>query len=543
MINKNSQLIIPVFQAIMKDPVILSETQSYSLKTDDFNTSLHKFVFSAIDNLASQGKQEITTSDIDTFLQGYNLYVKFKENGHLDGFLRDLNEFPSVSKDFNYYYVQLKKLNAVRDFQREGINISHFFPEETDLKHDEKMRAFDAMSLEQVFETAKIPFIKLEAKYACGSSNESITADKDIRQLVLDLKTSPEVGVNLQGDIFNTVCRGARLGKFYLRSGASGLGKSRASVGDACFIAYPLRYDSFYKEWVRTGNCEKILFVVTEQKADEIQTMILAYLSDINEEKILYGRYSAEEEETLIKATEVMNTFKDNFIIAQIPDPSIQSVKATIRKNCVLNGISYVFYDYIFSSPSLITEFAGANLREDVVLGMLSTALKDVAVEQNVFIMSATQVNGDLDNKKGIKDQTCLRGSKAIADKIDMGCIINRPTAEELAILDKLIQQNGGIPNIVADVYKLRRGRYTRVRVWSHFDNGTCRKKDLFITDENFNPIVDFTSFTFAFEDLRDYTSLLGTLNGTAHAFDKRHFADVKDADYVEIAKANLLSF
>ena len=42
---------------------------------------------------------------------------------------------------------------------------------------------------------------------------------------------------------------------------------------------------------------------------------------------------------------------------------------------------------------------------------MLSTALKDLAVEQDVFMMSATQLNSSQDtNEKGIKNQNSIRG-------------------------------------------------------------------------------------------------------------------------------------
>ena len=45
---------------------------------------------------------------------------------------------------------------------------------------------------------------------------------------------------------------------------------------------------------------------------------------------------------------------------------------------------------------------------------MLSTALKDLAVELDVFMRSATQVNGDLQEIKGIRDQRCIRGRRKL---------------------------------------------------------------------------------------------------------------------------------
>lgn len=146
---------------------------------------------------------------------------------------------------------------------------------------------------------------------------------------------------------------------------------------------------------------------------------------------------------------------------------------------------------------------------------MLSTTLKDLAAELDVFIMSATQVNGELEDKKGIKNQTCLRGAKSIADKVDVGCITMKVTQDELTTLNVLIQQKGVKPNQVTDVYKIRRGRYNDVRIWSYMDLGTCRKQDLFITDANYKEIEGFQTIRILFDEDRigEYDSVLHLLN------------------------------
>ena len=70
----------------------------------------------------------------------------------------------------------------------------------------------------------------------------------------------------------------------------------------------------------------------------------------------------------------------------------------------MLYDISYVFYDYIFVCPSLLAEFKGVNLRNDEILLMFSDALKQLAVELDVFVMSSTQVNANADNNKDIRN-------------------------------------------------------------------------------------------------------------------------------------------
>ena len=124
---------------------------------------------------------------------------------------------------------------------------------------------------------------------------------------------------------------------------------------------------------------------------------------------------------------------------------------------------------------------------------MLSTALKDLATELGIFMASATQLSGDYKNQRGVRDQSFLRDSKAIADKADVGSIVVRIGTEEKAIIEPICQQLGlPIPTHVTDVYKNRRSDYTQVKIWSRIDLGTCREQDILITNGFYEIIEDF---------------------------------------------------
>ena len=512
LVDLDKNTILQILGSLMKNPSILSESERYFLSPQDFTNSFERYIFAAISNLYHNGAQKINVVDIDKYLSEHEaIYNSFVKNNGIE-YLMDAEDISSA-ENFDFYYNKLKKYNAIKDLKVMGYDTSHIYPEGLLDDKEELLERFEKMTVKDIFNTVKMKFSKVENKYSTNGDIEIIKADKGIATLIKQLKNAPEVGINFQGDIFNTVVRGARKGKFYIRSGGTGTGKTRSMVGDACYMAYPIRYDMENKKWIYSGNNEKVLYIGTEQKYDEIQTMILAYLSGINEEKILLGYYNEEEQDILNKAIKVMETFSDNFIIARLPDPNIASVKSIIRDYSLREQVDNIFYDYIFSSPSLLNEFRDLRIREDVVLTMLSTALKDLAAELDVFIMSATQVNGEIENKKGIKDQTCLRGAKSIADKVDVGCITMRTTFEELNTLDALIRRNENIkPNQVTDIYKLRRSRYNSVRIWSYMDLGTCRKRDLFITDGNYNEINGFQAMQIMI-DLEDNTSAQALIN------------------------------
>ena len=179
-------------------------------------------------------------------------------------------------------------------------------------------------------------------------------------------------------------------------------------------------------------------------------------------------------------------------------------------------GCEYVFYDYIFATPSLLNEFRDLAIRQDVALRMLSTLLKDLAVELDVFIMSATQITGTVEFKQGyIRNYMLLRDSKSIADKADFAAIKAKVLPEELNLLEEVCKEIGVYPNQVTDVYKMRRGRYVDVRIWSLADLGTLRSRDLFITDANMNIVQDFTvkSTVIEYEELEKIADWLDLLN------------------------------
>ena len=284
---------------------------------------------------------------------------------------------------------------------------------------------------------------------------------------------------------------GARLGTLIIRSAGSGTGKTRQAVGDACFIAYPFQYDSIKEEWVQKGSGKKVLFIATEQTITEIQKMILAYLTGFNESKFRYGNFTNKEKVIIKQALWVMEQYQNNFFIVQMPAPRIDLVKNLVREQVLLHDIEYVFFDYIFICPSLLSEFKGVALRNDEILLMFSTALKELAVELNVCMFTSTQVNANADSNANIRNESSIAGSRAVINKADIGMVMARPTKEEIDFFSGL--GNGlAIPNIVTDIYKVRSGEWTQVRIWSLVDLGNLKKVDLYMTDARLEIINDY---------------------------------------------------
>ena len=485
--DKNA--VLQVIGSLMKKPSLLSEKDKYNLQPNDFESRFERYIFIAILNSYNNGAQTLSEIDIDNYLMEHkDQYLLFQQNNGIS-YLQDALDM-STPENFEYYYNRIKKFNCLKDLKKSGFDISEFYEEnELNPKQFEINQRFETLKPKDIFDGLKRRIYKVEGEYVEGDASITTDVSVGIDELLEKLKNSPDAGARFQGKYFNTVTRGARKGKYYIVSFPSGGGKTRLLLGEACYLAFPMRYSWETMEWKITGNSEKTLFIATEQTKEEIQTMIIAYLTGINEDVILYGHFTKEQQTIIEEAKEVIKKYKNNLMIVQIPMPSVEIVKSVVRQNCIINDIKNVFFDYIFSNPALLNEFRDLKIREDVALLMLSTALKDLAVEQDVFMMSATQLNSSQDtNEKGIKNQNSIRGSKSIVDKADIAMIGGLVPDDQRDQIAPYVAKYG-MPTQVYDVYKVRRGKWTNLKIWSNVDLGTCRRSDVFVTDSNIKEI------------------------------------------------------
>ena len=486
----DSSAAVFVIVSLMRDPLLL-ESENYILAQNDFHQPLQQIIFTAIYNIAKTGAQSVTPQDIDLYLKSYpSQYDYYQQRKGYDWLL---NTYQATEKSdphqFTFYYERLKKFSVLRDLVANGFDISDFYDLSQDfLNRDIQDEKLNNISLAEMINQVREKLVVIENRHVGRQEATSQISNEGLRELVETLRNNPEVGLPFDGDILNYAVRGARLGKLYIYSAPSGQGKTRFMVGNACAISLP--YIENNQIVVRDG-LQKALFVATEMTADEIQTLILAYVSGINEEKILLGSYSEAEERQLKLALEILDKYGHNFIIESMPDPSRAEIRAKLAKYILQEDVEYIFYDYIFSSPGLLGEFRDLEVREDVALMMLSNTLKEIAMTYSVFILSATQLNGNWE-KNTVRNANLIRGSKAIVDKVDIGIIGVKLTDEEREQIQEIIKKRLDLPepNLVMDLYKNRRGKLTGIKIFRYFDYGTCRTQDLYITDTSYRPYV-----------------------------------------------------
>ena len=514
MVDKSS--VLQIIGCLMKHPQYLSETDKYNLTPDDFYYRFDKYIFIAIENLYKSGATKINPIDVENFLETNGAAKTiFKSNNGIE-YLQDA-EYLSEEQNFPYYYKRLKKFNLLESLKKQGIDTSKFYMEElTDLRANDINAKFENLEISDIINEVRKNIIKIEKDYVQNEQVQSWNVADEIEDLIDNFGAEENIGLSVNGEILSSIINGAELGALTIRSLASGVGKTRLAVADACKLAYPFYYDEGKGKWVKNGHNERVLFIMTEQTPEQVLKMILAYLTGINESKFRFNRLTKDEQDRVNRAKAIIKAYKENLQLMRIPDPNVEQIKLAIREKVIIHEIKYVFFDYVFISPAILNEFRGHNIRNDEALLLMATALKDIAIEQNVSVFTSTQVNAKIDDNKEIRNEASLAGGRSTINKADNGMIGARPTKEELDILGRDGIVNGMIPNIVFDIFKVRSGRWTQVRVWSYFDAGTLRLTDLFVTDNRLNPINDFFSeqFVVNWELPKEDMEFLDKLNG-----------------------------
>lgn len=359
-----------IIGCLMKKPLLLTEFRD--IQAMDFDIKIPRYIFIIIYNMFKSGAMQLTPLEVDIEMENHEAAaVIYKSERGLD-FLKESYDVSKL-ENFEYYYKRLKKLSLLRALKKNNYDISAYHREEFDSlrEEEEANQRFEDSSIDEILMTIESKYNQIKADFINGGKHSG-NAAAGLNELVLDLMKNPEIGPSLCGRFFSTACRGARLGKYYLRSAASGTGKTRLAVFDACKIAFPIHYShkscTFVVDKDKDGNvmdAQKTLIITTEMGKDEIQTIVLAYLSGVNESHILTGHYDTGEMDRVFYASQIVEKYQEYFYIEEISDPNLTNVESTIKRYATIEGVQYVFYDYIFSSPSLIAQFSGAKLRED----------------------------------------------------------------------------------------------------------------------------------------------------------------------------------
>ena len=246
------------------------------------------------------------------------------------------------------------------------------------------------------------------------------------------------------------------------------------------------------------GATVPTLYVGTEMDLEEeIEPIILATISGIDEDKIKTYRLTPEEEERLNIAKEISK--RAPIYLENEPNYSCDFFWDIVEQHVTNHNIGALIVDYLEMTPALASEYSqmtrGMQVKEDQVLFNLSTQLKNIAKAYKIYVKGYTQISENARRDYRIRDSGAIKGCKSLQMRADLAMCTFRPDKEELALIKEYLEERKAIgkpvttPNIIIHVYKNRGGKRVMIKIWGHVDLGTMVYQDLFVTDWNYKVI------------------------------------------------------
>lgn len=219
--------VIQVIGCVYNYPELLENTDQYTIVDDDFENEFHRIVFGTLYKLYELGANKITIENVVDFLSTRPEYQAIYKSNKGDEWLAQASKNANI-ESFDYYYGRLKKMTLLRAFEKYGVDVTPLYDPDNIFDKDKKQKQemwLDETSLQGIADEVDKRIEDIKIRYVDENYGEAVQAADGIDDLVDSLKKNPEVGVPLYGPLINTVTRGARLGKFYLRSAPTGIGK------------------------------------------------------------------------------------------------------------------------------------------------------------------------------------------------------------------------------------------------------------------------------------------------------------------------------
>ena len=306
--------------------------EKYSTNENDYPENFHKMIWGAIVNIAKKGNvKKITPIDIENEISQFNTAISLWKNNDGWGYIESAIDMSSdKTMNIGKYYDDVRKYSIVRNAAESlKMDISFLYDE----NDDEKLEAFNRLTSMDVLNAINNKFMDFKSMWKNRfSDNYSFKVGDGITNRLNEHKEQQNVyGYPFQSRYLTTVYRGMRPKKYILRSSVSGGGKTRNSLADGCNMVSDRIYDWNKKEWISTGDSQPVLFISTELEKEEIQDIILAHVSGIEQERIeIWDDITPEEEKILNESAKYIETYE--YYVEYMPDFTIDLISETIEK-------------------------------------------------------------------------------------------------------------------------------------------------------------------------------------------------------------------
>lgn len=466
---------------LIKPSFALSD--KFPLTRQDFEPQIfHLRLYQAITALAKRGAQSISAMDCYTLCQNNDEVKKTFDDNSLADFIDTIKQIVSVD-NFELYWTGVRKATLLREYAKAGFDISRFEGESEKHGIQEILDYYDGLA------------INIRKQFYQDKSMHELRAGDGFEEIKERFKTEPAFGATTFSRYLNTAARGWQQGQLTMHGAVSGSGKTGVALYNAALVACPELWDDDAGCY-QPNPCyqhKAALFIQYElNDQEELTPKLIGSISGVPTCHLLNGNYDDGEEERVDRAIEILHD--SNIYLVTMPSFTNDKLKACIKEYATLHDVGYVVFDYVSQQSTVSSDIAkknGVATRSDQVLSDIVSNLKDIAVENNVAILTFCQTNAAVNNQE-ILDAGCLAGSRAMQDKLDVGGIIMPLRRQEKEVADMMIENasyQGEHPNRIVHLFKVRFGNQIQhLKIWGKLDLNTGRWKDCWCTDADNKP-------------------------------------------------------
>lgn len=466
---------------LIKPSFALSD--KFPLTKQDFEPQIfHLRLYQAITTLAKRGAQSISAMDCYTLCANNAEVKRVFDDNSLTDFIDTIKQIVIVD-NFELYWTGVRKATLLREYAKAGFDIRRFEGEPEKHSIQEILDYYDGLA------------INIRKQFYQDKSTRELRAGDGFEEIKERFKTEPAFGATTFSRYLNTAARGWQQGQLTMHGAVSGSGKTGVALYNVALVACPELWDDDAGCY-QPNPCyqhKAALFIQYElNDQEELTPKLIGSISGVPTYHLLNGNYDDGEEERVDKAIEILHD--SNIYFVTMPSFTNDKLKACIKEYATLHDVGYVVFDYVSQQSTVSSDIAkknGVATRSDQVLSDIVSNLKDIAVENNVAILTFCQTNANVNNQE-ILDAGCLAGSRAMQDKLDVGGIIMPLRRQEKEVADMMIENasyQGERPNRIVHLFKVRFGNQIQhLKIWGKLDLNTGRWTDCWCTDADNKP-------------------------------------------------------
>ena len=486
---------------LLLDPT-LCLNDKYKLDLTDFydpdierGFQFQRLMYGAINNLATQGFKVVEYNNIgDYMIKWRPQYKILEENNYMD-FCTTYKKLSSV-ENVQGYYNNVRKMSLLAEYVKNGYDISKFYNIDGD--EDKERAKLESVEIDDIVNYFEGLQCDIRQSYCKRNNVEEYKAGTDFLDTVENIKRGCMIGDSFQSPYLNRIFNG--MYGFILRSGGSGDGKSLSYVGDMMTLGCKQYWDENKKEFVDNKSFVGGVLMTNSELdlRNELELMLVAWISNIDRGKIRRWDLTKDEEERLLQSQKILED--SPIYLVDDPEFTIASLTETITKYCHTKNVKNVYFDYLNTNGYIDAELSQESSirgRQDLILQTATDRLKYLQRSLRIGLLTGTQLNSKNQERDSSPNSTWLAGGQSQERKADGVMIMTLPTKKEIEAFniykDKKYKEgfrNKIECNRVTHIIKGRNSEFPKyIKVLSYLDTGTCRNTDLLVLTKDNMPL------------------------------------------------------